>query len=199
MNSSVRKMLEEKEKLRSAVCLIAIANLTFSLLEFYVARKVGSLSLLANSIDFLEIGFLNVLIVLAFNRSNDNRAKVGMFLSGIAIVPTLLFFITVGEKFHDLSATDPWSLALTGFGALNVSLTCTLLLGRFRSRTNKLSKMASVITRNSIFASIAIILAGQMTINSTSGWPDLIVGLVIGVINANAARRIWIAAKTRIK
>jgi len=45
-------------------------------------------------------------------------------------------------------------------------------------------------------ANIAIIAAGLVTAFFWStAWPDLIVGLGIGVMNADAAREVWIAAR----
>jgi Co/Zn/Cd efflux system component len=43
-------------------------------------------------------------------------------------------------------------------------------------------------------ANVAIIAAGFVTAYTLSGWPDLIVGLGIMAINADAARTVWSAA-----
>ena len=44
-------------------------------------------------------------------------------------------------------------------------------------------------------ANVAIILAGIVTAYTLSGWPDLIVGLGILTLNADAAREVWSAAR----
>ena len=42
---------------------------------------------------------------------------------------------------------------------------------------------------------IRIIAAGFATAYTLSIWPDVIVGLAIGVMNADAAREVWTAAR----
>jgi len=49
--------------------------------------------------------------------------------------------------------------------------------------------------RNDAFANIAIILAGLVTLLWRSGWPDLLVGLGIAIVNADAAKEVWLAAR----
>ena len=56
-------------------------------------------------------------------------------------------------------------------------------------------KAAWLSARNDAVANIAIILAGLVTAFTLSVWPDLIVGLGIAVMNADAAREVWTAAK----
>lgn len=46
-----------------------------------------------------------------------------------------------------------------------------------------------------MFANIAIIIAGVLTAATFSLWPDLIVGLGIAALNADAAREVWAAAR----
>ena len=51
--------------LRRAVLIVALANLAYFFIEFTVAQKIGSVSLFADSIDFLEDTAVNLLIVIA--------------------------------------------------------------------------------------------------------------------------------------
>ena len=39
-------------------------------------------------------------------------------------------------------------------------------------------------------------VAGFITVYTLSAWPDLLVGLGITVMNADAAREVWTAART---
>lgn len=54
-----------------------------------MALVIGSVSLFANSIDFLEDASVNFLIAIAFGWSARSRAQVGMALSGVLLIPTL--------------------------------------------------------------------------------------------------------------
>jgi Co/Zn/Cd efflux system component len=86
-------------------------------------------------------------------------------------------------------------LSLTGAGALVVNLSCALLLARFRHHRGSLTKAAFLSARNDALGNVAIIGAGLITANTLSVWPDLIVGLGIVVMNADAAREVWRAAR----
>ena len=62
-----------------------------------------------------------------------------------------------------------------------------------------LSRAAFLSARNDALANFAIITAGFITAYTLSGWPDLIVGLGIIAMNADAAREIWSAAREEYK
>lgn len=86
-------------------------------------------------------------------------------------------------------------MSLTGAGALVVNLSCALLLARFRTHSGSLTKAAFLSARNDAFGNAAIIAAGLVTALTMSGWPDLIVGLGIFLLNLDAAREVYDAAK----
>jgi len=77
------------QNLRAAVRLVAMANLAYFGTEFAVARVIGSVSLFADSIDFLEDASVNFLILVALSWTARNRARVGMALAGFLLVPGL--------------------------------------------------------------------------------------------------------------
>jgi Co/Zn/Cd efflux system component len=86
-------------------------------------------------------------------------------------------------------------LSLTGLGALAVNLSCALILTRFRHHRGSLTKAAFLSARNDTLANVAIIGAGLVTAYTLSAWPDLVVGLGIALMNADAAREVWEAAR----
>jgi Co/Zn/Cd efflux system component len=99
------------------------------------------------------------------------------------------------EKFAAPLPPQPVPLSLTGAGALAVNLTCAFVLTRHRHHSGSLTKAAFLSARNDAVANIAIIVAGLATVYTRSAWPDLIVGLGIAVMNADAARQVWTAAR----
>jgi Co/Zn/Cd efflux system component len=56
-------------------------------------------------------------------------------------------------------------------------------------------KAAFLSARNDVLANVAIILAGIATLWTASALPDLLVGLAIAAINADAAREVYGAAR----
>ena len=180
---------------RQTVLLVGLLNLAYFGIEFAVALAIGSVSLFADSIDFLEDASINFLIVLALSWSALARARVGMALAGILFLPVLATLWMAWQKFSVPVPPAPLPLTLTGTGALAVNLTCALMLARFRSRGDSLTRAAFLSARNDAFANIAIILAGFLTLATLSVWPDLIVGLGVAILNADAAREVLEAAR----
>src|SRR5712664_3977880 len=86
--------------LRRVAKRVAALNLAYFGIEFAVARAIGSVSLFADSIDFLEDASVNFLIVVALGWTARKRARVGMALAGILLVPGLATLWTAWEKFN---------------------------------------------------------------------------------------------------
>jgi Co/Zn/Cd efflux system component len=187
--------LEEPQSLRRTVITVALLNLGYFGIEFGVALVIGSVSLFADSVDFLEDTSLNLLIALALGWGATNRARLGMALAGILLIPSLSTIWTAWQKF--LLPVPPAAIPLTivGFGSLVVNLSCAFTLARFRAHSGSLTRAAFLSARNDALANVAIIVAGFITAATKSGWPDLIVGLGILSINADAARKVWHAAR----
>lgn len=181
--------------LRRAVAIVAIANLAYFGLEFAVALAIGSVSLFADSVDFLEDTSVNFLILIALGWSARNRARLGTALAAVLLAPAIATLWTAWQKFNVPVAPEPVLLTLTALGALVVNLGCAFLLVRFRHLGGSLTRAAFLSARNDAIANIAIIAAGLLTAFVwRTAWPDLIVGLAIAALNADAAREVWTAA-----
>ncbi|MER8530588.1 MULTISPECIES: cation diffusion facilitator family transporter [unclassified Mesorhizobium] len=182
--------------LRRVVLVVALLNLGYFGIEFAVALAIGSVSLFADSVDFLEDASVNLLILLAMGWSLRARSRVGMALALILLVPGLATLWTAWEKFNMPVPPQPTALTLAGLGALAVNLSCAYMLARYRHHSGSLTRAAFLSARNDAVANVAIILAGLVTAFLwRSAWPDLIVGLGIAALNADAAREVWGAAR----
>jgi len=178
------------------VRLVVCLNLAYFGIEFVVAIAIGSVSLFADSVDFLEDASVSLLILMALTWSAKNRARVGTVLAAVLLMPGLATLWTAWEKFQIRLAPAPIPLSLAGLGALAVNLTCALILVRYRNHGGSLTKAAFLSARNDVLANIAIVAAGLLTAFVWhSAWPDLIVGLAIAVLNADASREVWQAAR----
>jgi Co/Zn/Cd efflux system component len=151
--------------------------------------------LLADSIDFLEDASVNLLIALALGWSLVARARVGMVLALLLLVPGLATLWMAWQKFNAPLPPAAWALSLAALGALAVNLCCAYTLARVRNSGGSLTRAAFLSARNDAYANGAIIATGVITWYTLSGWPDLLVGLVIAALNADAAREVWEAAR----
>lgn len=181
--------------LRRAVLVVAVANLAYFGIEIGVALSIDSVSLFADSIDFLEDASINLLILFALGLPPRTRALAGMVMSALILVPGLATLWTAWQKIGAPTPPEPWLLSATGLGALMVNVACAFLLVRFRHHTGSLTKAAFLSARNDALANIGIIAAGIATFALHSAWPDIVVGLAIAAINAGAAKEVWDAAR----
>jgi Co/Zn/Cd efflux system component len=189
-------MMQDVAALRQAIKWVAALNLVYFGIEFAVALAIGSVSLFADSVDFLEDASVNLLILVALNWSVRSRARVGMALAAILFLPGLATLWTAWDKFNAPVAPEPLPLILVGLGALAVNLSCAFMLARYRHHSGSLTKAAFLSARNDALANIAIVVAGLITaLLWRSAWPDLIVGLAIAFMNVDAAREVWQAAR----
>lgn len=183
--------------LRRTVGVVALLNIGYFGVEFGIALAIGSVSLFADSVDFLEDASINLLIAAAVGWSVRNRARLGMLLAGVLLVPGSTALWMAWEKFNAPLAPEPAALSLTGLGALLVNLTCARMLARYRSHGGSVTRAAVLSARNDALANLAIIAAGLITAFVWfSAWPDLMVGLAIAALNAHAAQEVWTAAQT---
>jgi len=187
--------MDASTDIRAAVRFVAIANLAYFGIEFAVATTIGSVSLFADSVDFLEDASINLLILVALGWPAPKRARLGMALACILLIPGLATLWTAWQKFGTPTPPQPGLLSLAGGGALAVNLTCAFMLARYRHRHGSLTKAAFLSARNDALGNVAIIGAGAVTAYTLSAWPDLIVGLGIAAMNADAAREVWTAAR----
>ena len=182
--------------LRKAVLIVAAANLAYFGVEFAVALKIGSASLLADSADFFEDASVNLLIFFAIAWAAKSRARIGMLMAFILLAPAAAFLWTAWHKFFNPLPPAPFALSLTGLGALAVNMSCAYLLASYRHAKGSLTRAAFLSARNDAFANVAIIGAGLVTAYLwRSAWPDLIVGFGLAAMNLDAAKEIWEAAR----
>ena len=182
--------------LKHAVMQVALLNFAWFFVEFAVARHIGSVSLFADSIDFLEDTCVNFLVLVALGWSARRRASVGTLLAVLLLVPAAAAAWMAWRKFQSPLPPEVFALSATGAGALVVNLYCAWLLVRLRNVAGSLSRAAFLSARNDAFANLAIIAAGGATLIWPSAWPDLTVGIGILLMNLDAAREVLIAARS---
>jgi Co/Zn/Cd efflux system component len=187
---------DSERALRRAVRWAATLNLCYFAVEFVVAHHIGSVSLFADSIDFLEDTALNMLILAALGWRPRQRARLGLLLAAILLLPGAATLWTAWHKWLLPAAPAALPLALTALGALAVNISCALILARVRHAGGSLSRAAFLSARNDVWANLAILAAAALSLAWPSAWPDLAVGLGILALSLDAAREVYQSART---
>jgi Co/Zn/Cd efflux system component len=152
MQRSNMGVMQTGQALRRVVRLVALLNLAYFGVEFTVALAIGSVSLFADSIDFLEDASVNLLIFAALGWTTLHRARMGMALAGILLIPSLATLWTAWDKFNLPAPPEPAPPSLAGAGALTVNLVCAFLLARYRAHRGSLTRAAFLSARNDALA-----------------------------------------------
>lgn len=188
-------MIDRESRLRRVVIWVASLNFAYFFVEFAVARHIGSVSLFADSIDFLEDASVNFLVLMALGWTVRRRTAVSMALAMLLLVPGIATAWMAWNKFHLPVPPAELPLSLAGAGALAVNVGCAFMLVRVKDVAGSLSRAAFLSARNDAIANVAIIFAAVVTVFWRSAWPDLMVGLGIFLLNLGAAREVFEAAR----
>ena len=180
-----------RRRLRTAVLVVALLNLAYFFVEIGVAVGIGSVSLFADSVDFLEDTAVNLLIALALGLPLARRAKAGKVMALIILAPAIAAIVTAVQKFQNPVPPEVVSLVATAGGAIVVNAACALILQRIRDHGGSMTAAAFLAARNDVAANAAIIVMGLLTFATRSGWPDIVLGLVIVALNGAAAKEVW--------
>ncbi len=177
--------------LRRTALLVAGLNLGYFAVEATVAVAIRSVSLLADSVDFLEDTAVNLLIALALGWSLAARARVGRLLALVILVPAIAVVVQLVLKVGEPEAPAVLPLVLTAAGAAAVNLTAALLLARIRAEAGAMGRAAWLAARNDVIINVAVIAMALVTLAVGTGWPDIVLGTLVIALNGRAALDVW--------
>jgi len=187
------------EPLKSIVARVAILNLSYFAIEFYFAQRFNSVALFSDSLDFLEDASVNILIFLSFSLAVIWRARLSYIFAFLLLLPGCSFLYNALQQISNPITPSGEGMSIVGLGALCVNIYCAIILNKFKEITGGLAKAAYFSARNDAIANVLIIIAGIVTLFWLSAIPDLIVGSMIFLMNADSARAILKAANREHK
>jgi len=174
---------------RKVLWAALLINAAMFAVELGGSARAGSVSLLADSVDFLgDAGnyavSLFVLGMAAVWRSRTAYAKglvMGAF--GLLVLARALWIGFEGQ------VPAPQTMGVIGVLALAANGVVALLLYAFRHGD---ANMRSVwlCTRNDMIGNLAVLLAAAGVFGTGAAWPDLAVACVMAVLGLSAAREV---------
>ena len=178
-------------RLRRTVLVVAGLNFAYFFVQFAVALYAGSVSLLADSVDYLEDTAVNVLVFVALGFPLARRALVGKIMAVIILGPAAYATVEAVQRFAHPTSPHVVPLVLASLGAIVVNGASAWLLARVRHQGGSLGRAAFLSARNDVLVNVAIIVMGFVTLWTASGWPDLVLGCFIILLALHAAREVW--------
>ncbi|WP_084130791.1 cation transporter [Demequina sp. NBRC 110055] len=178
-------------RLRRAVGIVAALNFGYFFVEFSVALAAGSVALLADSVDFLEDAAVNALLLVALGMTLARRALAAKVMAGIILIPALVAAFQVVRRLWEPTVPHVLPVVLAASGAIVVNGVSAWLLVRVHHHGGSLGRAAFLSARNDVLVNAAIIAMALLTAWTGSGWPDVVLGVIITGLAVHAAFEVW--------
>lgn len=164
---------------RRALWIALWVNLAMFVIEGIASFQSGSVSLMADAIDFFgdSANYVLSLSVLSMGMLWRGRAAmvkgITMTVFGVAVLARAIWVAQSGVT------PEALTMGAVGFLALAANMSVAWILFRYRSGD---SDMRSVwlCSRNDAIGNIAVMLAAVGVFGTGTAWPDLLVAAVIG-------------------
>ncbi len=183
---------------RRALWVALVVNAGMFIVELGASWCSGSLSLLADSIDFFGDAANYALSLVVVGMALSVRAKAALFKA--ACMAGFGVFVMGQALWRLRSGTPPEALTMgvVGFAALLANVGVAWMLYRFRTGD---AQMQSVwlCSRNDAIGNLAVMAAALGVFGTGSAWPDLIVAVVMAVLALTGARTVWRQARAELR
>ncbi|UZE94532.1 cation transporter [Alkalimarinus alittae] len=168
--------------------LLAI-NAVMFLIEIVVGWWAQSTGLIADSLDMFADAAVYGVALYAVGHSIRMKVRAAHFAGWLQLILAFGALFEVGRRF--LYASEPVSTLMIGFGvvALVANTACLLLIAK-KKDSGAHMKASWIFSANDVIANLGVILAGALVAFTGSRYPDLVIGLLIGLVVLNGARKI---------
>ena len=183
---------------RKALWVALFLNALMFVVELGASWTSGSVSLMADSIDFFgdAANYGISLAVLAMAASA--RSKAALFKAttmgafGVFVLGKALYNLQVGVT------PEPVTMGAVGSAALAVNAGVALMLYRFRAGDANM-RSVWICSRNDAIGNVAVMLAALGVFGTGSAWPDLAVAAVMGVLALTGAWTVLKQARAELR
>lgn len=180
----------ELETLRSrqssTLKLVLLINAVMFVVELAAGLMSDSLSLLADSLDMLGDALVYGFSIYVVARGARMKARAALLKGGI--MAAFGFFVLGQAIYKILFPQLPVFEAIGAIGLLALAANgiCFALLWKHRAEDINMSSVW-LCSRNDIIANISVLFAAAGVWLTHSGWPDIMVGLVLAALFLRSA------------
>jgi Co/Zn/Cd efflux system component len=158
-----------------------VLNAAMFVVEIGASWTSGSVSLLADSIDFFGDAGNYAISLAVLGSSLAARSKAALFKA--ACMGAFGVFV-LGQAAWKLQAAVPpehVTMGAVGLAALAVNLVVAWLLFRYRNGDANM-RSVWICTRNDVLGNVAVMLAALGVFGTASAWPDLLVAAIMALL-----------------
>lgn len=157
--------------------------------EITVGWLAQSTGLIADSLDMFADAAVYGVALYAVGHSVRIKLRAAHLSGWLQVILALGALSEVVRRF--VFGSEPVSSLMMSFGliALMANVWCLVLIAKNRDSGAHM-KASWIFSANDVIANLGVILAGLLVAWTGSRYPDLVIGLIIGVIVLSGARRI---------
>jgi Co/Zn/Cd efflux system component len=166
--------------------------------EIFGGWRSGSISLLADAVDFLGDAANYAVSLFVLGMASIRRSRTAM-IKGYTMGAYGIFILAMaGWNLASGTVPEAATMGKIGFLALAANVSVAVLLFSYR---NGDSNMRSVwlCTRNDAIGNVAVMLAALGVLGTGAGWPDIVVAVAMGILGLTAARSVIAQAGREMK
>ena len=175
-----------RQRQGTALVVVLILNSVMFGVEFVSGLMVGSIALIADSLDMLGDALVYGFSLYVVGRTPVWKARAAlakaavMGLFGAFVLVQTLYKIAVPQ----IPAYE--TMGLIGTVALAANAVCLSLLWRHRTEDINM-RSVWLCSRNDIIANVSVLFAAAAVWALSSAWPDIIVGALICILFLRSA------------
>ena len=174
---------------RRVLQIVLAINITMFAVEFSAGLVAHSTALLADSVDMLGDAIVYGFSLYVISRGPIWQARAALLKGAImAAFGTGIVIEVMAKLVRGVSPTAE-VIGIVGGVALAANLSCLVLLWQRRADDINM-RSAWLCSRNDVVANVGVLLAAAGVAITGSGWPDIIVGLLIAAMFGESAVRV---------
>jgi Co/Zn/Cd efflux system component len=183
---------------RRILWVALVLNALMFAVELGASLRSGSVSLLADSIDFfgdagnyaISLAVLGMTLSVRSKAALVKAACMGAF--GVFVLGKAAWNFSTGHL------PEPATMGVVGVLALAVNGSVALLLYKFRTGDANM-RSVWICSRNDALGNIAVMLAALGVFGTGQSWPDLLVAAIMGVLALTGASSVLGAARRELR
>lgn len=179
----------ENDQEANTLKLLLAINAFMFVFELTVGWIGQSTGLIADSMDMFADAAVYGLALFAVGKSAGNKLHAAHLAGWLQMILAFGALSEVLRRF--IFGSEPVSVLMMGIGciALVANVSCLFLISKKKDRGAHM-RASWIFSANDVIANIGVILAGVLVWWTGSRFPDLVIGLLIGVVVLSGAIRI---------
>jgi Co/Zn/Cd efflux system component len=185
-------------RFRQALWVALALNALMFVVELGASWQSGSVSLLADSIDFFGDSANYALSLAVLAMATPVRSKAALFKAacmgafGVFVLGRALWGVQAGIP------PEPLVMGVVGLAALAVNAGVALMLYRFRLGDANM-RSVWICSRNDALGNLAVLLAAAGVFGTGSAWPDLLVAGIMGSLALSGSWSVMSHARKELR